>query len=445
MDILIIAFEFPPLNSGGSHRPFKFVKWLGAFDVKPIVITPEVAAHRGRNLDEGMLDQLDDSVRIIRTPIQPAGRLDKLYESYYFNVLDRSAHRWKAHLFEAIEKVLKEESIDAMYVTAPPFSMAHLGKALKKRFQLPLLLDMRDAWSHWTITPYVSYLHYKQTLKKERTALTAADAILVTSAQTIKDFQRLHPSIPKERFHLITNAYDETPPVLSEELSISAAEKNRPLRIGYVGSFYYTPYQRHLMFAPWWKKKPHQFFQYAPRKEDWLYRSPYFFFKALQKLLQEAPALRDKIQVSFVGTIPDWLEKMIEEHKLSDIVELRGRVSHSEALAFQEQMDVLLLTSAKVIGGQDYSIAGKTFEYICRKKPILGFVCEGAQKRLLEDTGLAVLCPPDDIKASAHLLRALIEGKCTLRPNIPFIHSLHIRETTKKFAQIINSLTNVET
>ncbi len=440
MNLLIIAHQFPPLNTGGSHRPFKFAKNLSNFGIQPYIITPKAELHTSSSLDDSLLSGLKSKLNIIRTDIEGEKRSDRWSDTYYFNIVDLHAARWKRYLFKAIEELLETVKIDACLITAPPFSMAKLGIEIKKKFQLPYILDMRDAWSHWLITPYASYWHYKKTLKLEGNALAAADAIVVTSPQTIADFQELHPQIPKKKFHLILNAYDENPPNYPELIEMEKASVEKPIRIGYVGSFYYTPYQRKLMFDSWWKKKPHQYLQYTPRKEDWLYRSPYFFFKALQKLKEQRSNLHELLQVDFVGRVPEWLKPMIAEFRLEDLVNLKGPLSHTEALAFQASCDTLLITSAKVLGGRDYSIAGKTFEYICRQKPILAFVCEGAQKDLLENTGLSMSCPPDDTEKSTRILDRMIEGDFKLHPNQEYINGLHIKETTKKLVELLKQL-----
>jgi glycosyltransferase involved in cell wall biosynthesis len=441
MNILIIAYEFPPLNSGGSHRPFKFAKLLPKYGIHPIVITPELSALEGTNLDPGQLQNLEHPIEIIRTPVKKlAAWQEKMASNYYFNIEDTSAKKWEPFLIEAIEKILTERDISVIYVTAPPFSMANLGRRISKRFNLPFLLDMRDAWSHWVITPYPSYLHYRLTLIQERKALEAASAVIAVTDQMISDFQQIHPKISKEKYYLITNAYDETPPQYPQKMSIAKASAEKPLRIGYVGSFYYSPYQRDLIFKPWWKKKPHQYLQYSPRKEDWLYRSPYFFFKALAALIEQRPETAKLLKVDFVGTVPSWLNAMVEEFKLQDIVSFLGVLPHKKALQFQDDCDALLLTSVKVLGGLDYCIAGKTYEYICRKKPILAVLSEGNQKRFIEATGLGILCSPDDTMASVQILQNLLGGDIVLKPQQDFIESVNIEAITEKLANIIKNI-----
>ena len=127
---------------------------------------------------------------------------------------------------------------------------------------------------------------------------------------------------------------------------------------------------------------------------------------------------------------------------MDGIVEFLGRISLEESLRFQQTCDALLLTSSKVVGGQDYSIAGKTFEYVSMQKPIIGFVTEGAQKRILERTGMSVICDPDDPNASAMSLERVLDGPRWAMPDETFLDSLHRIPLTEKLARVIDEAVN---
>ena len=174
----------------------------------------------------------------------------------------------------------------------------------------------------------------------------------------------------------------------------------------------------------WKQKKGHKKLQFVPNLQDWEYRSPKYFFAALQYLFKLEPNFRSLIKVHFVGDKPDWIEQMINDFSLNENIFFYGRVSRDEAITFQKSMDMLLITSSKVVNGRDYSIAGKTFEYFKVQKPILSFVCDGAQKDLLIESGIALVCDPDDCSASANQILKFIKGEITLSPNLPFLENL---------------------
>jgi glycosyltransferase involved in cell wall biosynthesis len=440
-NILFLAFEFPPLNRGGVHRSLAFVKYLPQFGINPVLITLDPASYAyvfdSYAQDESLGKAVRDAATIVPVPSgkpKPQGKIGE-FVSIYFSILGNEVKCWKEHFFRALPDLIGQYRPEAILATVPPFSVLPLVRKAADRYHLPLLLDFRDAWSQWRTLPFGTRIHYWVNLALERKYLSGADAVIATSQQTLRDFRRLHPGIPASRFHYIPNGYDGE---LETWQPVDTGKQQ--ILIGYVGSFYYSPQARTQMLMPWWKKSGHRMLQYVPQKQDWLYRSPYFFFKALQCLKKLDPRLAGRIRVKFVGRKEPWLEEMIAEFGLQDQVELCGVKPHREALDFQKQCDLLLITSAKRIGGDDYSIAGKTFEYIQAQKPVLAFVSPGAQKALLEETGMALICDPDQPEEAARKMTGLLTGETKLKPDAAFIQSLSRYVLTGKLAGIITSL-----
>lgn len=441
--LFVIAYEFPPYNDGGVQRPLKFVKYLREFGWEPVVFALDPLSYRlvyeDYHLDAATVDEIPAGLEVVHVPSNDLLRLKKGklrdFLTTWFSILPREGKGWRRHLEAAFAEQVRRHKPAALLVTAPPFSVIPLAIDLARRHKLPLLIDMRDAWSGWNMNPYGSYLHYRLTLALERRCFAAAAAVIATSDQTLADFRRLHPSLPGDKFHLVTNGYDREIDSWDFDFIVST---ERPLVIGYVGSFYYSPEGRRQMFAPWWRKRGHRMLQYVPQQEDWLYRSPYFFFRAVRVLFDRSPDLAGRLVIRFAGSKPEWIDGMVAEFGLQGQVEFLGRISLAESLRFQETCDALLLTSSKVIGGEDYSIAGKTFEYLSMRKPIIGFVSAGAQKRLLEQTGVALLCDPDDTENAAAALKGLFRGEWSLRPNREFLASLHRRGLTARLTGIID-------
>lgn len=432
--IFFIAFEFPPSNNGGVFRPLSFAKYLPAFGIKPVVFTlaPEsIPLFFGKDISDKKVGQnISEENEVVYISLN--GMREKNKFKKFFEIRDRNTDLWEI----AAEKVLIEYNNKykpkLLLVTAPPFTMATFGRKMAKKLDLPLILDMRDAWTFWNMTPYRTWFHYYFTKREESYCFKASAAITVTSQQTINDFRLLHPTVPANRFNLVTNGFEGE----LEKQNINLANKEKFI-IGYSGGFYYDPNGRDLMFSKWWKKKPQQWFYYVPRKEDWLYRSPYFIFKTFNELKKISQFYFNKIELHFIGLKPAWFDSMVSEFGLSENVKHLGVYSHEASIEFQNKCDMLLITSSKVIGGNDYSIAGKTFEYLSMEKPILSFVCTGAQKDLLEKTGMALLCDPDFAFESASKIIELLKGKIILKPDYEYIASLTRKNQAQKLSQVI--------
>ena len=155
------------MNSGGSHRPYRLVKHLKNLGINPIVVTPEVD---DMPIDKSLYSGIED-IHIVRTAIKKPTSVEKLLSKQYINILESESRRWKKYLYQAVKDLVLKYHFKAMYVTAPPFSIADLGVEISKSFKLPLILDMRDSWSYWNITPFASYLALSINFKKRKTVV----------------------------------------------------------------------------------------------------------------------------------------------------------------------------------------------------------------------------------------------------------------------------------
>lgn len=398
---------------------------------------PKVYEHF--DIDEALLRELPSDIELVAVPSADvvhllSNRLTNFFNTY-FRIVEITTAKWGRFFFPKVNELVKQFKPACIFATVPPFGVAPLAIKASKMFNLPLILDLRDAWSQWVNRPYGSWLHYYLTLKLERKCLNYSSAIVATSDQTVEDLRKLHPSVSARKFHLITNGYDQE----IKDWNISLANKDRFV-IGYVGSFYYSPHAREQMFTSWWKKRLHRKLQYAPRKEDWLYRTPYFFFRAVKCLFDQHPDFKSRLSIKFAGSKPEWLDQMVDEFELRGHFQHLGLLNYADSIRFQQSCDALLITSSKVIGGEDYSIAGKTFEYIGAKKPIIGFVTEGAQKRLLEKTGMSLICDPDRSEESCEKLKDFMEGKARFFPKVDFLNRLSCKSNAEKLAGLIKNI-----
>ena len=442
--ILFIAYELPPLKTGGIYRPIGFLRHLNHFGYQPIVITLSSKSrdsnYPDKNFDRTYGNEVMEMHNIVEIDSDLVIRPDKkclTFFQIYFSPNGREAKGWSSNYHLVIEEVIKNYAPKLIFVTAPPFSVIDLALSTSKKFSIPLVIDLRDAWSNWFINPYGSYLHYFWKRYKERKAIRLSNAVVVTSKQTIKDFITNNPRINPTKFKYIPNGFDVVPHTWINELG-----KKDKIRIGYVGSFYYDPASRDAMLNKWYNRKGHRMIQYTPNKQDWLYRSPYFFFMAIQHLLKLYPDFKNHISIEFAGQKPEWMDQMVVDFGIQEVFVHLGYFNHQHALEFQREMDVLLITSSKVIGGYDYSIAGKTFEYFQNQKPVLAFVCEGAQKEIMQESGMAIICNPDDTESSAILIKNFIEKGINLIPNQDYISGFERKKLTAKLAEVFDELTS---
>lgn len=437
--LLMLVFEFPPLAAVGVQRSVKLTQYLPEQGITPTVVTTDCASIEGwfgPRFDSTTARDLIPALTINRVPCPPPRAaphplVQRLW--HFFSLGGDVGSRWAPGVTRVWDQVVAESRPAAVYVSVPPFSVAPLALQLGRRSGLPVILDFRDHWSQWCDVAYPTWWHYRAALRAERACLEGAAAVLGVTDQLIRDLQQVHPHVDPSKFHVVPNGWDGALAAPTARADSAGA----PFVIGYVGSFYYSPVNRASVMEPWWRKAPRHWLQYAPRRADWLYRSPYFFFRALKRLLDQRPELRARLRVRFAGDPQSWLDRQVMEFGLQDVVEHVGRLTHDACLEFEAACDALLVTSVKVVGGRDYCIAGKTFEYLAAGRPILGIVTEGEQRDFLESCGAAIVGDADDPEASARAIEQVVTAGFVPAPDPVFLQRFHRREISRQVASIV--------
>lgn len=444
INVLFLLMEFAPVNTTGNFRSLKFIKYLRSFGVEPIVVTfleKEGAKYFNTSIDPGLLKDIPPDLSIYRIHCEDG---DKYYSNrlrsfitIYFSIKDNLASRWKRTLLPELEKIIQKHQPAIIFTSLPPFSAGSLAVDIAKRYNLPLVVDMRDLYAKWGNTPFGSILHYWLTLREERRILRGSKAIIGVTNQLVSIFRQSHPSIPPQNFHYIPNGFDVE---VTQLKNVRLPAHQPKIVIGYVGSFYYQPEARDQMMVPWWKRAGHKKFFYSPTKEDWLYRSPYFFLKTMAALFEKWPHFRDIVRIEFVGKNPAWLAKMIEKFELTPYVTSHGFVDFEQSQKIQQHFDLFLATSEKVEDAEHYCLPSKIFDYVDKGKPILGFVTNGSQREFIEKSNLGVICDPDAVDDSAGLIQRLLSEGFERAINREYLADFQRKKCAEKLSHLFYSL-----
>ncbi|MBK6267013.1 glycosyltransferase [Marivirga sp. S37H4] len=429
--LALIAHDFPPYNVGGSQRPYLMAKALAEEGIEVFVFTLKEEYYNKTRLNFEYNFNQYSNIHIIRTDIDKKSIFNN--SSHYFSLVDDIASRWKKHLIIKIKENSKSVPFDLLLFTCPPFSLAKHAVSVSKETEIPFALDLRDAWSQWIMTPYASYLHYKILIITEKKVIEKAAFVSSTSQQQIKDFKEVHKTNFNNKFIYAPNGFIDFVDQSKEDDSLK-------VKIIYTGSFYFNPYSQALQTKKWYQKKWYQILQYLPRLEDWSYRSPLYFFKTLELLISKYPKLASNIEVVFAGQKPDWFERMVADHNLQKHVNHLGFINKKEVQLLLKDANYLLITSSKIPNGKEYSVAGKTFEYIAYQKPILAFVNEGEQKEVLKKTQIAHIFNPDEIVENVVRLKSIMENEINLDINHETCNQFKI---PNNFSQLIAKLKNL--
>ncbi len=458
MHVLFLAFEFPPLATAGVFRSLQLARGLPDEGLTLDVITvrvSEYAAWSGTPLDPALEGPLPNGDRV------RVHRIGSGFPKWYWSLLRRPggarlaqygywgdpvALFWRRPLFAYLDALIPRRRPDVLLATVPPFGVGVLARAAARRYGLPWVADWRDPWTLWRAGPFPTYAHYHVARSHERRILRDANASVATSHVTRADWVATVPSAEPDRLETVYSGYDAAS--LGQGESSAAASRSAAdgvRRIVYVGNFYFDPRVRRALTRPVWERAPRQWLWYTRERQDWLYRSPYFFLRGLRLAAERDRALAHRLHVDFAGPVPDWLPVMLRDTGTAEMVRLVGPVPYADGVRRQRDADALLLTSARRLGAgpgrdRDCSVAGKLAEYFGLRRPILGVLTEGAMRDLVVRSGLGVIADPDDVEGIAERITRIADATdpaTLIAPDDAFLRAFDRRSTARQMAAIL--------
>jgi len=398
--ILLVAHNFPPLGSGGVHRPVKFARYLRELGWDVEVLT--VKDIRYHAYDPSLLAEVEG------IPVHRAGSLEVLRLFWLagwrppdrdadgttgFADLERRARErrgaaissggrfYKAlsrHLLQPDNELpwvpfavargralLRRRRFDVVLSTSPPESCHFVGMALQRRAGVKWVADFRDAWSRHHLRRDLWTGCRGLNRAWERRVLRAADGLVANNDAMAADMRALAGK--DVRLLTLPNGFDPaelTPPLPKAAPGDFVVVHNGSFRGGR---------RANVILEAW----------------------------ARARAADAAFASRAKLYL--IGINRDDDRDAARALGLGDVVFDVGYVAHAEAVRACAAADLLLLAMAPEEGAS--LIPGKVYEYLGTGRPILAAVPEGAARDLLARAATdAKAVPPADAAAIAAAL-----------------------------------------
>lgn len=435
--VLIVSRAFPPFFPVGySIRAAKFIKYLPALGWLPSVLTvdedKEYETLR-RVGSEALLSEIPEGVAIHRTyPGEPsveylekekrfgkknrlAGLVAKLLGSarrwLFRSLLPDRQLTWLPFAVQAGRRIIKQDRVNLIFATCPPFSDALIGACLKLLTGKRLVLDFRDDWieTPWYYSKPFPIRAVESLM--ERWAVSLADKVILVTEWSRKAFVARYPSQSAEKFIFIPNGCDLKD---FEAVRAMKAPLNPKFRIVHAGS---------LNDSKLWARNPRGFFQ------------------AICRILEKQPQLAGRISLEFAGDFTGNHREMAREMRLSDMVVEHGHLKHADVLRLMKSADLLMAMNYE---GFATLIPGKIYEYwAVGNAPILFLSCKGAGQELIEARDLGMTVAPDDVEGIERAIQTIFDRYASGKPvkvNPSGIEEYDRKALADKLARILSSL-----
>lgn len=418
---LIITYYWPPAGGPGVQRWLKFVRYLPEYGVRPIVYVPSNPFYPQQ--DESLLDELPDHLEVISRPIREPYNLASLLARHKTktlssgiidnkdqSLLERLLLYVRGNLFVPDARVgwvrpsihylkdkLAKYQVEWVISSGPPHSLHLIGYGLQNETGVKWLADFRDPWTgiHYHDKLRMTERTRRQHQKLERRVLNAADQIVVTSRSTAAQFREL----TDRPVTVITNGFDGEP------------RNNRQpdkFTLAHIGSLLSE-------------------------------RNPELLWSVLCELMAGESGFREDLELQLTGNVSDEVIRTIKSYGLSDVLVLKGYVSHQLARQLQAEAAVLLLVESNRPETRAI-IPGKLFEYMASGRPILAIGPNGSDVGgILNETNTGTFfCYEDKAALKSEILsmyRKFREGK--LEVSSGSIAGYSRRSLTGKLAKLI--------
>lgn len=425
--VLMMAYYFPPCNTGFAIRVSCFVKYLPISNWIPTVVTVDPKYYALSLSNVTPLDILDN-IKMYRTKsLLPStegvaktvlrsnngiARLAYKLLSYIRRVLMIPDDKigWIYPGLRKALQVARENDLKALFATAPPYSTLLFAALAKKMTNLPLVIDIRDNWSKDPIRSSRTGFLKKLEDQLEEWVLTSANAIVLATEASYNDYLMRFPYL-KAKMYLIPNGYDD----------ISMAE---------IGARYMS--------------EPSDFIITHAGTLDSI-RNPLSFLQAISESVNIEPELKHNLKIWLIGYIKTEYENEINKMNLSSIVKCFGMLPHDQCVEKLFASSVFLLIPSK---GIDTAIPGKVYEYMYIGKPILCLAEDGAAKDFISSNKLGIVKHQDDVEGIRNAILDFYSkyksGQLEIPQNEELKKRYSRRNLTLSLCQILDHITKEE-
>jgi glycosyltransferase involved in cell wall biosynthesis len=449
--VLLISYYFPPAGGPGVQRVAKHVKFLREFGYEPIVISATPDDYRRPSefqmpVDESLAADLPHDLEVHRLPSRQPFKFFALLKRFRLDFLRElifipdSAVTWIGAVVKKAREIGQRQSIDVIYTSVKPHSVAIAGWLIKRALGRPWVLDFRDPWTQYFLATFPTRLHYRIERWLERFLLRRADHIVTITPTARQNLLDWCDFLPAEKVSVITNGYDEED---FEPVGDSSTTRNGTFSLVYAGVFCGAPVSESAAgsFIERVWRGARRWLAYTPRHFDRIAHSPKFLLDALRDLLTERPELRGRIKLLHIGPFDAANERYVSELGISEAIEARGYLAHDKAVRIVKEADALFFCLADSPSGErNDCVPQKVYEYLGSRRPVLALAPAGDARDFLHAAGTAVVCAPRDLNEIKAGVLGLYEGRNRLAPNEEFIRGFRRREQTARLARIFDRM-----
>jgi len=414
----MVSYHYPPFNgSSGVQRTLAFSKYLPSYGWEPIILTVKPKAYV--MVGDELLRDIPDNIIVERTMALDTTRHLAL-KGRYFQWM-ALPDQWVSWIFWAIPaglRLIRKWRPKILWSTYPIATAHCVGYVLHRITGIPWVADFRDPMTE--IDPITKKrapgnpaIWHTRCAIEQFTVKRCTHAVFTTpGARTL--YAKRYSKIPKDRWRVISNGYDEACFVDVEGRSQDSSCPTDQAVLLHSGVLYPGP--------------------------D---RDPSSFFAALSSLKRKGKISPKTLRIIFRASgFHQHYKELIRKYNIEDLVFLESAIPYRDALAEMLTVSGLLLFQGRP---SNPAIPAKFYEYLRAKRPIFAMIHpDGDTAKALQEMGIGTMVPLDSeeliAKGLLEFLSLVAMGKAaTLESKEIRLYSREAR--TKDLAKLFDVVT----
>jgi len=298
---------------------------------------------------------------------------------------------------------VKQQRIDVVLTSAPPFTCHLIGRALKALCRVQWVADFRDPWSR---APWGKHGSARGHRWLEAQVISRADAVLLNTTELSQEFTQWYGPEVARRFHVVANGYDAD---ILDAFARVPPPPAPPFVLTHAGNLYGN-------------------------------RDPLPLLQGLAECIREGFVPKESVRLNLVGKVATQFDVDGAVRRLG----LTGVVTRIPPIVHEESLKALAASHALVViqPGTSLQVPAKLYEYVGLRRPILVLADEGAVARVARDSGLGHVVSPVDVPGIARAIRLMVErhGTATGPADDMLIRRFDARRQSEILSGIVSRL-----
>lgn len=329
--LLMVALDYPPCQSAGVQRTYKFAQYLQSYGWDVVVLTVKEQVYERCDHSAGTPEVL----HVERCAAIDAAR-DLAWRGKYlgFSCVPDRWWSWALTAIPAGKKLIARFKPDVIWSTYPVSTAHFIAYRLQQSSGLPWIADYRDPLQCRYDPSARRYSGLAKWIEKQ--TIKHCSLAVFTTDNAAKLYQRLYPQQLLRKFRVIENGFDEEN---FRQLAAGEPVSAERFRLLHSGALYGDG------------------------------RDPTPIFRALSLLKQQGKLNAQNFVLSFRGCqAQPGIMALLSELAITELVEFLPGVSYLDSLTEMLSADALLLLQGPLFNNQ---IPSKLYDYIRAGRPIL--------------------------------------------------------------------------